>query len=297
MPAVVTVTNYEQLEKFDPGQFGGVVCDESSCIKAFTGVRRAVVTEFLRTMPYRLLATATAAPNDYVELGTSSEALGYLGYMDMLARFFTNKDKTSKGIGGKWRSSAAEQWRFKGHAEEPFWRWVASWARGDAQAIRPRIRGRRVHPAAAGDPAVTSWKPGTRRRAPCSTCPQSASMRNARRPGAPSPSGARKPPNCSPTPSRGSPGATSTTRVTCWHKLIPGAVQVSPAPTRVEVKEERLAAFARGEIRVLVTKPRIASWGLELSELPPHDVLPDALASSRCTRRCAAAGGSASSSR
>ena len=80
-------------------------------------------------MPYRLLCTATAAPNDYVELGTSSEALGYLGHMDMLARFFTNKDKTSKAMGGRWRSSAGQEWRFKGHAEEPFWRWVSSWAR------------------------------------------------------------------------------------------------------------------------------------------------------------------------
>ena len=73
-----------------------MVCDESSAIKAFDGKRRAIVTEFLRTMPYRLLCTATAAPNDYVELGTSSEALGYLGHMDMLARFFTNKDKTAR---------------------------------------------------------------------------------------------------------------------------------------------------------------------------------------------------------
>ena len=120
----VTVTNYERLEHFDPANFGGVVCDESSAIKAFDGKRRAIVTEFLRTVPYRLLCTATAAPNDYVELGTSSEALGYLGHMDMLGKFFTNKDKTSKAIGGKWRSTAAQQWRFKGHAEEPFWRWV-----------------------------------------------------------------------------------------------------------------------------------------------------------------------------
>ena len=129
IPAGVTVTNYERLEKFDRDEFGGVVCDESSAIKAFDGTRRAIVTDFMRKMPYRLLATATAAPNDFIELGTSSEALGYLGYMDMLGRFFTNKEKTSKTMGGKWRPSAGEQWRFKGHAEESFWRWVASWAR------------------------------------------------------------------------------------------------------------------------------------------------------------------------
>jgi hypothetical protein len=103
IPAEVTVTNYEQLEKFDPSRFGGVVCDESSCIKAFDGKRRALVTEFLRTMPYRLLCSATSAPNDYIELGTSSEALGYLGHMDMLSRFFTNKMRSTAVYHGKYR--------------------------------------------------------------------------------------------------------------------------------------------------------------------------------------------------
>ncbi len=74
--ARIHVTNYEKLHHFNPDDFGGVVCDESSAIKAFDGKRRAAVTEFLRTIPYRLLCTATAAPNDYIELGTSSEALG-----------------------------------------------------------------------------------------------------------------------------------------------------------------------------------------------------------------------------
>jgi hypothetical protein len=117
IPAPITITNYEQLEKFDPDKFGAVVCDESSAIKAFDGKRKAIVTEFLRTVPYRLLATATAAPNDYVELGTSSEALGYLGHMDMLGRFFINNQNTSKGYRnhawGKVRADAfgGQQWR------------------------------------------------------------------------------------------------------------------------------------------------------------------------------------------
>lgn len=129
LPAGITITNYERLERFDPTALGGVVCDESSAIKSFDGQRRAIVTEFLRTLPYRLLCTATAAPNDYVELGTSSEALGELGYMDMLGRFFTNSMRTSAGYHGKWRMNDAHEWRFKGHAEQEFWRWVASWAR------------------------------------------------------------------------------------------------------------------------------------------------------------------------
>jgi DNA-binding CsgD family transcriptional regulator len=122
IPAPVTVTNYERLHHFDRDRFGGVVCDESSCLKSFDGKRRALVTEFLRPMPYRLLAPATAAPNDYAELGTSSEALGYLGHVDMLSRFFTRDPQ--------WRVQGhGAPWRFKGHAQEPFWRWVASWAR------------------------------------------------------------------------------------------------------------------------------------------------------------------------
>lgn len=86
--ARIVVTNYQQLAKFSPGGFAGVVCDESAILKHADAETRHDVTEFLRTVPYRLLATATAAPNDWTELGTSSEALGYFGHVDMLGRFF-----------------------------------------------------------------------------------------------------------------------------------------------------------------------------------------------------------------
>ena len=260
IPAGVTVTNYEQLEHFDPGKFGGVVCDESSAIKAYDGVRRALVTDFARKMPYRLLATATAAPNDWTELGTSSEALGYLGYQDMLSRFFTNKDKTSKSMGGKWRPRAGEEWRFKGHAEVPFWRWVASWARAmrrpsdlgfeDGAFILPPletrhhvVEARTVKEGTLFDvPAIgLQEEREASRRTITERCEKSAELLADAAPG-----------------------------IAWCHlndegdllaKLIPGAVQVSGSDP-VEAKEERLAAFGRGEIRVLVTKPRIASWGL-----------------------------------
>src|SRR5574338_145297 len=126
--APITVTNYEQLSKFDHAQFGGVVCDESSAIKSFEGTRRAEVTAFMRRIQYRLLGTATAAPNDYIELGTSSEALGHMGHVDMLTRFFVN-DNRSVSSRGRSMNGKALDWRLKGHAEEPFWRWVSSWAR------------------------------------------------------------------------------------------------------------------------------------------------------------------------
>lgn len=118
----LTVTNYQQLEKFNPNDFVGVVCDESSAIKAFEGQTKKNVTRFMNKMSYRLLCTATPSPNDYVELGTSSEALGYLKYMDMLSYFFRD---TSNDKNPQW---STPKWVLKGHAVHDFWRWVCSWA-------------------------------------------------------------------------------------------------------------------------------------------------------------------------
>ncbi len=119
----ITITNYERINHFNPDDYVGIVCDESSILKNFNGKRKAEITEFMRTRKYRLLCTATAAPNDYFELGTSSEALGELGYSDMLTRFF--KDETKKDYLGWGRKT----YRFRGHSEQPFWKWVCSWAR------------------------------------------------------------------------------------------------------------------------------------------------------------------------
>ena len=131
----INITNYERLHYFNPDDFAGVVCDESSILKSFDGARKQEITTFMRKIPYRLLATATAAPNDYIELGTSSEALGELGYTDMLTRFFKNDQNTIKPMTYRHHGQNFEKlddaakWRFKGHAEQAFWRWVCSWAR------------------------------------------------------------------------------------------------------------------------------------------------------------------------
>src|SRR5699024_5115290 len=122
----IVVTNYEKLALFDSHDFSGVVCDESSILKSMDGSMKSQITEFMRKTPYRLLTTATAAPNDYTELGTSSEALGYMGMMDMLNRFFVN-DLNNSALRRKYGKAPA--WRFKGHSELPFWRWVCSWSR------------------------------------------------------------------------------------------------------------------------------------------------------------------------
>jgi len=113
------------LHKFNPHNYGGVSCDESSRIKAAGGKLRKRVTEFLRPVPYRLFATATASPNAWNELGTSSEALGYLGHRDMEGRFFKRQQVFAKGNRGKQKEFQLLYWAEQG----PFWQWVTSWAR------------------------------------------------------------------------------------------------------------------------------------------------------------------------
>lgn len=256
LPAGITVANYERLHHFDRRAVGGGVCDESSAIKAFDGERRAQVTEFLREHRFRLLATATAAPNDYIELGTSSEALGYLGRQDMLSRFFTNGQRVGYARSG----DRGDAWRFKGHAEEPFWRWVASWARAmrrpsdlgfsDEGFELPKLEyhqhivtARRPPEGMLFDlPAVGLQEERDElRRTLVERCERAAAL------------------------------LADADSAVAWcnlnaegdllTKLIPGAVQVSGSDDP-DAKEEALVAFGRGEIRVLVTKPLIAGWGL-----------------------------------
>lgn len=257
--APIAVTNYEQLNKFDPDDFAGVVCDESSAIKSFEGSRRAEVTEFMRRIQYRLLGTATAAPNDYIELGTSSEALGHLGYMDMLSRFFTNKNRSvssrGRGMGGE-----AIEWRLKGHAEGPFWQWVSSWARAirrpsdygfsDAGHILPElitrehiIEARESAPGALFDVPAHGLREEREenRRTLTERCEAAAAALSD-----------------------------ADTAVAWCHlndesallaKLIDGAVELAGSES-AESKEEKLQAFTEGQIRVLVTKPALGAFGL-----------------------------------
>ena len=114
----VNIANYERLPKLDPSVFGGVVLDESSILKSFTGPTKRLLCDAFSETPYRLAATATPAPNDHMELGNHSEFLGHLGSMEMLCRWFVNDTST-----------ASQDWRLKGHAQADFWRWVSSWSR------------------------------------------------------------------------------------------------------------------------------------------------------------------------
>jgi len=118
----IVICNYERLDKFNADDFGCVLLDESSILKNFDGAIKAQVTAFLKRVRYRYLFTATPSPNDFIELGTSSEALGYMGFMDMLKRFFANNENNIRPqeIGNKWY--------LKPHAEDDFFSWVASWS-------------------------------------------------------------------------------------------------------------------------------------------------------------------------
>jgi len=120
----IVICNYERLHYFDPNDFVGVILDESSILKNFDGKIKNQITSFIKKIPYRFLSTATPSPNDFIELGTSSEALGYMGYMDMLGKFFKNNqnsvDSNNRNIG--------EKFYLKPHAEKDFFAWVNQWS-------------------------------------------------------------------------------------------------------------------------------------------------------------------------
>jgi hypothetical protein len=120
----IVICNYERLHYFNTNDFEGVICDESSILKNFDGKIKQEVTTFVKKIPYRFLSTATPSPNDFIELGTSSEALGYMGYMDMLGKFFKNNqnsvDSNNRNIG--------EKFYLKPHAEKDFFAWVNQWS-------------------------------------------------------------------------------------------------------------------------------------------------------------------------
>ena len=124
----IVVCNYERLEKFNQSDFDCVILDESSILKNFDGAIKGHITAFLKKVKYRYLFTATPSPNDYIELGTSSEALGYLGYTDMLTKFFKNNNNNTVKIGRIAQAREGVEWYLKAHAEKDFWRWIASWS-------------------------------------------------------------------------------------------------------------------------------------------------------------------------
>jgi hypothetical protein len=118
----IVVCNYERLHYFNCNDFECVILDESSILKNFEGAIKTSVTAFLRKVKYRYLFTATPSPNDFIELGTSSEALGYLGYMEMLKMFFSNNENNISPL------DIGTKWYLKPHAYNDFFKWVSGWS-------------------------------------------------------------------------------------------------------------------------------------------------------------------------
>lgn len=252
----IVVTNYERLGYFNPNDFSGFIGDESSRLKDADSVTKAVVKEFTRRMPYRLLCTATAAPNDYHELGTSSEVLGEMGFRDMVTMFFKQEQQGGKHAWGR------TKYRFREHAKNAFWRWVCSWARACRKPsdlgfddegfdlppliVRQEVverksqqKGRLFNVVARGLEAQREERRATINER-CERISELVSNRDC--------------------------------AIIWCHlndegdtlaKMIPDAIQVSGRDDG-DSKEKKLLGFCRGEHKKMIIKPKIGCWGLNL---------------------------------
>jgi hypothetical protein len=248
----IMVANYERLPKLYPDCFGGIVLDESSILKSFAGRTRNLLMDAFKDTHFKLAATATPSPNDHMELGNHAEFLSVMRQQEMLSKWFINDTST-----------ASREWRLKGHATEDFWSWVASWSRcatlpsdlgGDDDGyILPEID-RRLHQVQADRQAdaeqdmlfripelsATSFHK-EKRLTMRDRCERAAELANHAKP------------------------------VTVWCEtneesalltsLIDGAVEVR-GDQKPEEKEARLLGFADGDYRAIVTKPKLAGFGV-----------------------------------
>ena len=247
----IMVANYERLPKLDTSVFGGVVLDESSILKSFAGRTRNMLMDAFKDCHFKLAATATPSPNDHMELGNHAEFLGIMRQQEMLSKWFINDTST-----------ASQDWRLKGHAVDDFWQWVASWSRcatlpsdlggDDTGYVLPDII-RELHEVSADrsqdtqgmlfripEMSATSFH-AEKRLTLADRCELAASLADHAEP------------------------------VTVWcetndesamlAKMIPGAMEVHGSLDPDE-KERRLLAFADGEYRVIVTKPKLAGFGV-----------------------------------
>lgn len=245
----LTITNYEMLEHFDPKAFSGVVLDESSIIKHQDSKTRSRVIEAFRETPYRLACTATPAPNDFMELGNHAEFLQTLTRAEMLATFFVHD-------GGE-----TQKWRLKGHAEQDFWRWLASWSvmirkpsdlgYEDGDFVLPPLRmhehvidiGRPTDGYLFAPEAVTLQdRIAARRESIDERAAVCAEMVNA-------------------SSEAWVVWCALNAEADALARLIPDAVEVRGSDS-LESKETKLAAFTEGRARVVISKSSIAGHGL-----------------------------------
>lgn len=252
----INITNYDRLDRIDVSPFSGVVLDESSCLKDFTSSTRNQLIETFRNTPYRIPCSATPSPNDYTELGNHAEFLGVMSRAEMLATWFVHD-------GG-----STQDWRLKGHAGQAFWRWVCSWA---AMVKRPSDLGYAdegyILPPLRMHDVVVRCDDAMARAAGklfVDTATTLQDQRTARR-------------------------ASMTARVNAcadivakadapflvWCELNDESEAITEAlramgvdvaevkgSQSLDVKEDMLSKFSEGRVRVLVTKPSIAGYGM-----------------------------------
>lgn len=245
----VNITNYEMRQYFLPEAFGGIVLDESSILKAFGGVYRKELTEFASCIPFRLACTATPAPNDLIEIINHAEFLGVMRGKEIIALYFTQDGNTT------------HSWRLKGHAKKDFWRWMSTWCVAvrkpsdlgydDGEFVLPPLRVHQetveVNPENMStlfpmEATTLQERLQARRDSIEERVARCASLVNA-----------------------------SSEPWIAWCNLnreselltraIPGAVQVTGSDSP-DFKEKAMLDFAAGRIRVLVTKPTIAGFGM-----------------------------------
>lgn len=243
----IVVTNYEMIEHFSPERFDGVVLDESSILKSYTGKFRNYMIDQWGRVPFRLCATATPAPNDFMELGNHAEFIGAMTRADMLSMFFVHD-------GGE-----TQKWRLKGHAENEFWKWLCSWAvmirkpsdlgYPDGDFVLPKLHVNQVSvhhdPGSEGmlftmDARTMAERRDARKGSLKERVAEVARMVNAEQ----------------------EPWLVWCDRndeSELLTKSIPGAKEVKGSSKN---KEELLNGFSNGDFRVLVTKPSIAGWGM-----------------------------------
>lgn len=248
----IMIANYERLPKLDPASFGGVVLDESSILKSFAGRTRNMLMDAFGNHRFKLAATATPSPNDHMELGNHAEFLGIMRQQEMLSQWFINDTST-----------ASQEWRLKGHAVEDFWQWVASWSRcatlpsdlggDDTGYVLPEID-RHIHVVAADrmtdadqdmlfripEMSATSFHK-EKRLTINERCAKAAELANHDDP------------------------------VTVWCEtneeseilanMIDGAVELR-GDMKPEEKERILLGFVDGDFRAIVTKPKLAGFGV-----------------------------------
>lgn len=248
----INITNYEKIHRFDCSRFKAVILDESSVIKHHTAKTFSLLAELFARTPYKLCATATPAPNDWTELGTHAEFLGVCSRTEMLAEYFIHD------------AAKTQDWRLKGHAKDLFWKWVSTWGAmvrkpsdlgfDDGRYNLPTLNVQEHHVLASMEDAMErgflfpmeAGEMSERRQA------RKSSLEDRVNACAEIVNGNDRP-------------------WIIWCDLnaegealraaIPDAVEIAGSHDS-DVKEKRLMEFSDGKIRVLVTKPSIAGWGL-----------------------------------